>query len=134
MDLYLLRHAIAVDAEHFKGEDSDRPLTPDGEKKMRRIAKGMRALRLSFDAILSSPYRRAQDTAGVVASRFNMRRHLRLTNALTPSGSRRVLIQESAKLEDRSESIVLVGDEPYLSTLVAMLVFGRPAAGLNLKK
>jgi len=134
MDLYLLRHAIAVDAEHFDGEDSERPLTPEGQKKMRRIAKGMQALQLSFEVILSSPYRRAQETAGIVAARFNMRRHLRLTDLLTPSGNRPALIQEIAKLAERAESIMLVGHEPYLSTLAAKLVFGRPAAGLIFKK
>ncbi len=134
MDLFLLRHAIAVDAEHFNGEDSKRPLTPEGVKKMRRIAKGMRRLKLSFDAILSSPYRRAQDTASIVAVQFQIRRHLRLTSALTPRGNRHALVSEIATLERRAESVLLVGHEPYLSTFAATLVFGRPAVGLNLKK
>ena len=134
MDLFLLRHAIAVDAEHFNGEDSERPLTADGARKMRGIAKGMRALGLSFDIILSSPYRRAHDTARMVATHFRIRRRLRLTNTLTPCGNRRALIEEMAALERRAESVLLVGHEPYLSTLASTLVFGRPAVGLNLKK
>jgi phosphohistidine phosphatase len=134
MELYLLRHAIAVEREHFDGEDSERPLTPEGEKKMRCIAKGMRALKLSFDGIFSSPYRRAQDTAGIVAAQFPMRRHPHLTDALTPHGNRRALIKEIAALKGRVESVLLVGHEPHLSAFAALLVFGRPAAGLNLKK
>ena len=134
MDLYLLRHAIAVDGEQFAGDDSERPLTVEGAKKMRRIAKGMRKLKLSFDAILSSPYRRARETAQIVAEQFHMRRHLRLTNTLTPRGNRRALIDEIARLERNAQSILLAGHEPYLSTLAASLVFGRPAVGLILKK
>ena len=134
MDLFLLRHAIAVDAEHFNGEDSERPLTAEGAKKMRLIAKGMRALRLSFDTILSSPYRRAHHTASIVAAHFRIPRRLRLTNTLTPRGNRRALIKELVALEGRAESVLLVGHEPYLSTFVVSLVFGRPAVGLNLKK
>src|SRR5436309_2702126 len=133
MELYLLRHAIAVEREDFAGEDSERPLTPDGEKKMRHVAKGMSALDLSFDVIFSSPYRRAQETANVVAARFNMRQHLRLTGTLAPRGNRRELIQEIAALERRAESVLLVGHEPYLSTLAVTLVFGHPAVGLPLK-
>ena len=60
MDLYIQRHAIAV--ERGTGSyktDSQRPLTDKGAKKMHRIAKGMQALRLSFDGILSSPFVRA---------------------------------------------------------------------------
>ena len=134
MDLFLLRHAIAVEVEHFSGEDSERPLTADGAKKMRLIAKGMQALGLSFDLILSSPYRRAQDTASIVAKHFRIRQRLRLIDSLTPRGNRRALIKELATLERRAESVLLVGHEPYLSTLAATLVFGRPAVGLNLKK
>ena len=134
MELYLLRHAIAVGREDFAGEDSERPLTPEGEKKMRLVAQGMLALELSFDLILSSPYRRAQETADIVAARFNMRRHLRLTGTLAPRGHRRALIQEIAALKGRAESVLLVGHEPYLSTLATTLVFGRPALGLNFKK
>ena len=69
MELYLLRHAIAVEREHFCGEDRERPLTPAGIKKMRRIARGMKAMKLSFDLILTSPYERAKDTAALVAER-----------------------------------------------------------------
>jgi phosphohistidine phosphatase len=134
MELYLLRHAIAVDREKFDGEDSERPLTVDGEKKMRRIANGIRALKLSFDVILSSPYRRAQETAGILAARFNIRRHLRLTDTLTPRGNKRTLIAEIAALGANARSIVLVGHEPYLSALVATLVAGGPSMGLTLKK
>ena len=113
MELYLLRHAIAVEREEFAGDDSGRPLTAEGGKKMRRIAQGMSALKLSFDLILSSPYRRAQETANIVAARFNMRRHLCLTEALTPLGDRRALIQEISALAGAG-SIVLVGHEPQM--------------------
>jgi phosphohistidine phosphatase len=101
---------------------------------MRRIAQGMSALKLSFDLILSSPYRRAQETANIVASRFNMRHHLGLTKRLTPGGDRRALIQEISALAGRAGSILLVGHEPSLSTLAMTLVFGRPVGRVNLKK
>lgn len=134
MELYLLRHGIAADREVFAGEDSSRPLTAEGEKKMRRIAQGMLALKLSFDVILSSPYRRAQETANVVASRFSLRRHLQLSKALAPHGDRRALVQEIVALDGHADNILLVGHEPYLSILVSTLVFGRPGAHVNLKK
>ena len=134
MELYLLRHAIALDANEFAGEDSERLLTPDGESKMRRIAKGIEAMGLSFDAILTSPYVRARDTAGIVASRFTMRRHVRITATLAPHGNKRTLIHEINALRGRHDSIILVGHEPYLSTLAMMLLMGRPSVGLVLKK
>ena len=43
MNLYIIRHAIAVE-EDPSGEDSQRALTDKGSKKMRQIAKGLRIL------------------------------------------------------------------------------------------
>lgn len=134
MELYLLRHAIAVDPQDFPGDDSERPLTPEGVRKMRLITKGLEAIGLSFDLIFTSPFRRAQDTAAIVASHFSVRRRLRLTATLKPRGSKRALIEEIAALNEHANGVVLVGHEPYLSTLAAILVFGRAAMGLNLKK
>ena len=47
MNLYILRHAIAElrDAEKFP-DDSKRPLTAKGAKRMKTIAEGMKALGL----------------------------------------------------------------------------------------
>jgi len=133
MELYLLRHAIAVEREHFCGEDRERPLTPDGIKKMRRIARGMKAMKLSFDLILTSPYERAKDTAALVAERFNVRRHAKVTPALTPLGDRRELMRQLAALPRHVTSVLLVGHEPYLSTL-AMTLLNGPSGRLRLKK
>ena len=68
MNLYILRHGIAV--EHGApgyAKDADRPLTPEGERKLGQIAEAMKALELTFDLILSSPYLRARQTAEIVA-------------------------------------------------------------------
>ncbi len=67
MNLYIVRHAIAVDEGTADFEDSQRPLTDKGRRKMRQIAKGLRALGVEFDLILSSPYLRAQETAEILA-------------------------------------------------------------------
>ncbi len=61
MNLYIIRHAIAVDEGTPEYEqDSERPLTDKGKKKMRQISKGLRTLGADFDLILSSPYVRAK--------------------------------------------------------------------------
>ena len=59
MILYLIRHAIAVEAAEFEGEDSQRPLTGKGKKKMQAIAQGLKELEIQLDLILNSPYLRA---------------------------------------------------------------------------
>ena len=61
MDIYILRHAIAEErSAAMPGGDSQRRLTDEGAKKMRRAARGMKTAKLSFDLILTSPYVRAR--------------------------------------------------------------------------
>ena len=66
MNLYLLRHGIAVErGTPGLDKDADRSLTPKGERRLWRITEAMEALKLSFDLILSSPYLRARQTAEI---------------------------------------------------------------------
>jgi phosphohistidine phosphatase len=60
MDLYLVRHAIAGDADPSRWpNDSDRPLTPAGEKRFRRAARGLGRIVPKVDVVLSSTFARA---------------------------------------------------------------------------
>ena len=88
MNLYILRHGIAVDhGTPGFSNDADRPLTPEGERKLQRIAKAMQALDLGLDLILTSPYLRARQTAEGVAEVLKLRKKLEFTYTLTPGGS-----------------------------------------------
>lgn len=135
MELYLLRHAIAVDrGTPGYNKDSQRPLTPEGEKKMWRIAESMKALDLSFDLILSSPYVRARQTADIVAEVFQAQDRLELSTALTPEGDPEELIAELTRHDRAPDSILLVGHEPYLSGLMSRLLVGDESLSLVMKK
>jgi phosphohistidine phosphatase len=135
MDLYVLRHAIAVErgAPGYK-DDSLRPLTEKGAKKMLRIAKGMLSLDLSFDAILSSPFIRAKQTAEIVAEAFRARNQLEYTSHLETGGDPKKLVEAINQRYDSDSTLMLVGHEPYLSGLVSMLVAGNDALSIVLKK
>ncbi len=96
MNLYFLRHAIAADKTEWKGADSDRPLTKDGIRKMKKAAKGIKRLGIPVDWILTSPYRRAYDTAKIVAKELKLKKQLRLSKSLTPSGDPKPLVRHLA--------------------------------------
>jgi len=135
MNLYLLRHAIAVErTASDESADSARALTAEGAKKMRRIAKGMKNLELNFDLILSSPYRRARQTAEIVARRLRAERKLKFTEHLTPRGDAGELIEEIGHLHGRPDELLLVGHEPYLSHLAARVLARDNQLRLTLKK
>jgi phosphohistidine phosphatase len=134
MDLYLLRHAIAVERGTLGYEiDSKRPLTPEGEQKMERIAKGMLALDLSFDLILYSPYTRAKQTADIVAKLFKAQNKLKVSESLAPDGDPKKLIDE-LKSYGSPEIILLVGHEPCMSDLASLLLTGRLGLSMVMKK
>jgi phosphohistidine phosphatase len=133
MELYILRHGIAVEAGLGRiTRDADRPLTPEGRSKLQGIVKAMEALELEFDLILSSPYARALETAEIVAKGLRAANRLELDKTLEPEGSFRDLI-ESLKAR-RGKSVLLVGHEPFLSRLISFLVSGRPNLSIRMKK
>ena len=135
MNVYILRHGIAAepDAETF-ANDAERPLTPEGECKLRQATKAMKALGLSFDLILSSPYLRARQTAEIVAKAFDARKQLEFTDTLAPGGSSKKLIELLSRRAPPPQDVLLSGHEPYLSELISRLLSGSEHLAINLKK
>lgn len=135
MDLYLLRHGIAVEpGSPGYAKDADRPLTPEGQRKVRQVAEAMEELELSFDLILSSPYVRARQTAEIVAEALKARRSIELSDSLTPGGSTKKVVDLVNNLKPSPESVLLVGHEPYLSGLISLLVSGKETFAVVMKK
>jgi phosphohistidine phosphatase len=134
MNLYIIRHAIAVDEATSDYEhDSERPLTDKGRKKMRQISKALRNLGVEFDLILSSPYARACETADILADVFKMKKKVVLTDHLTPLAEPELLIGEINE-KYSVDSLAVVGHEPYLSTLIRLLVAENAKVDITLKK
>jgi phosphohistidine phosphatase len=135
MNLYILRHGLAVDAGAVGIEkDSERPLTPKGERKLWRIAQALEELEISFDWILSSPYVRARRTAEILAEAQHSRKKVELTDHLTPGGSVKKLVELINRREPAPEDVLLVGHEPYLSDLISLLLSGSSQVAVVMKK
>jgi phosphohistidine phosphatase len=135
MELYVLRHGIAVDrGEPGYAVDADRPLTAEGLKKMRQIAQGMKSMELSFDLVLSSPYLRAKQTAEIVAGVLMIEKHMELSMNLEPDGSIKSLLAELKKNYAGRRSVLVVGHEPLLSQLISVLVSGNDGLLIVMKK
>jgi phosphohistidine phosphatase len=135
VNLYLLRHGIAVDPSTAGCEtDSERPLIPKGEHRLREAAAAMEKLELSFDLILSSPFIRAKQTAEIVAGELKLKKRLEFSDELAPGGSSKALIQKLSGWEPSPENVLLVGHEPGLSRLVSLLVSGGADAAIEMKK
>ena len=134
MDLYIIRHAIAVDEATSDYEsDSERPLTDKGRKKMRQIAKVLRHLGVEFDLILSSPYVRACETAEILADVFKMKNKIAFSDNLIPLGNPELVIGEINE-KHSVDSLAIVGHEPHLSSLIGLLTSEGSRIEITLKK
>lgn len=134
MRLLVVRHAIAGDRDAFARTgrpDDERPLTDEGRKKMRGIARGLRAVVPTLDLLATSPFVRARETAALLSAAYD---DLAVTEVapLAHGGSREDLL---AWLRgQRADTVALVGHEPDLGALIAWLVTGDPAPFVGLKK
>ena len=134
MNLYIVRHAIAVQrGTPGYDDDSQRPLTGKGRKKMEKIVKGLHQLDVEFDLILTSPYVRAHDTAEILASEFKMKDKIDFTDNLIPPGDFDQLVDEINEKYDVN-SLALVGHEPMLSKFISWLTTGNTETRITLKK
>lgn len=134
MNLYIVRHAIAAErGTPGYEDDSQRPLTDAGGKKMKKIAKGLHRLGIGLDVILTSPYVRARDTAKILADRFEMMDKVYFSDNLIPPGNFESLVFEVHEKYD-VPNVALVGHEPMLSSLVSWLTTGDTDARVTMKK
>ncbi|HEU5123401.1 MAG TPA: phosphohistidine phosphatase SixA [Verrucomicrobiae bacterium] len=132
MKIYILRHGEAAEHGDPRYKENERPLTAKGIQRTKQLAEYLEDLEIGFDRILSSPLIRARQTAEIVAGK--LRKPVELTDALTPSGSMKDLVDQIAGLRPVPESVALVGHEPYLSGFISLLCIGSPDLPIKLKK
>ncbi len=133
MDCILFRHGIAVDRDEWTGDDSERPLTRDGAEKTRQAAAGLLRLGLVPAHVLSSPLARALETAQIIAETFRPGPHVQRCDDLVPDAPPDRLLAVLSGLPGES-CVICVGHEPHLGKTAGVMVAGKPAAGLSLKK
>jgi phosphohistidine phosphatase len=131
MEIYLLRHGIAEDG-HAGAADSDRSLTPEGKKKLRSVLRAAAEAGVQPSLILTSPYRRALQTAQLAADVFKYQGDLLRTRSLEPS-SRPDAVWEEIRVHKDEPQILLAGHEPLFSALTAFLL-GCSAFQIDFKK
>jgi phosphohistidine phosphatase len=131
MRLLIVRHAIALPRGTPGVADEERPLTKDGRARFRRAARGIARAYAPPDALLTSPWMRAAQTARILAKAWG---------GVKPKGAKALAggsFEEQAAILDRvpSDSVVaIVGHEPHLSALLARLLGARTAERLELRK
>jgi phosphohistidine phosphatase len=130
MHLLVVRHGIAED-RRLDLDDADRELTRDGVRKVKSIVQGLRALDWKIDHVLTSPWKRALQTAELLSP---IAKTGPIATERLCASPRNELLAEIAELG--ADICAVVGHEPWLGELVAWLAFGDPKLGeqIELKK
>lgn len=121
MDLYLVRHAVAFDPDPNQWpNDRERPLTPEGEKRFRRAARGLTELMPAPDMVLSSSFVRAWRTAELLEKEASWPKPV-ACEALEAGRSPAEVLQ-ALQGHQESDAVALVGHEPSLHELASYLL------------
>ena len=124
LELYLIRHGVAAERGPDYPDDSKRPLTNKGIGALRREAKALNTLGITFDLIITSPLVRTRQTADVFAEMLTGKPAVMPNDALAPAGTPAAVIQEILK-HPKKARIALVGHEPNIGELTARLIGAR---------
>jgi phosphohistidine phosphatase len=132
MRLYLVRHGLAED--HNPAGDAERALTPKGRLRIAEEAKGLRDLKVQPDIILTSPMRRALETATIIAEELGGTRVEQLRElGAGPYGPADILA--ALGLYNNLKEIALVGHQPWLGELASFMLTGSTSdCQIELKK
>lgn len=130
MKLLLIRHADAGDRDPERWpDDSQRPLTARGEKRQAKVAKRLARHGLVPALLLSSPWRRAWQTAEITAKELDCPAPVATEALASPPSLARIGAAVGSR--DDEELVALVGHDPWISELAARLLTGQPN-GLNI--
>ncbi len=135
--LYLIRHGIAEERGTYE-DDSQRPLSDEGRKKTKQVAKRLYDLGLRFDLLQTSPLVRAQQTSEIFANVF-AECSVDLSSELAPEGDFEKWLSWFAEWlsnhpQPAKASLGIIGHEPDLSSWAEMLIWGESKGVLVLKK
>jgi len=121
--LYFLRHASAGRSRLNPVLDEKRPLDKEGIEQCRYVGRWLNAVDAHVDLIVSSPLKRATQTAALVGNEIGYEQKIELSPALQPGAtyaSFRDLLQKHGAME----AMMVVGHNPTMSHFLSRLVTG----------
>lgn len=133
MILYLMRHA---NAGVFRGNpvlDAKRGLVKEGKEQCMLMARTLSALKVQIDVVVSSPLKRAMQTAQFVGTELGYDAKVEVSNALLPSAS----FTDFQKMLDKyagHEGLLAVGHNPILFQFLGRLITGNGGAAIRMRK
>ena len=129
VDLYILRHGDAEPLGLESQDDAERSLTSEGLEIMTRAGQGMRRMGITLDVLLSSPKKRARQTAQIVHEELSLVAPITFSDSIATGSWEELLVQVDSVIthlnkQNVGAGVMIVGHEPYLGQLIGTLVTG----------
>jgi phosphohistidine phosphatase len=133
MNLYLMRHADAGVARGNAVLDAKRALVKEGKVQCMLMARVLNALKVQVDLIISSPLKRALQTAQFVGTELGYEARVEISSALEPGAEYADFAQMLAQYSDH-EGVLVVGHNPNVFQFLGRLVTGNGGAAIRMRK
>src|SRR6185312_1779867 len=123
MIIYFVRHASAGQKKLSGKKDEKRPLDADGVQQCTQMGRILSSMEVGVDAIISSPLKRATQTAALMANEIGYEGKLHIENALRPE-AKYDHFREMLRDYSKQESIMVVGHNPNFSDFLGRTIAG----------
>jgi phosphohistidine phosphatase len=133
MILYLMRHANAGLIRENPVLDAKRSLVKEGKDQCMLMARVLSALKVQVDVIVSSPLKRALQTAQFVGTELGYEAKVEVSQALALDADYADFQKMLAKYSDR-EGVLVVGHNPNIFQFLGHLVSGNGGAAIRMRK
>jgi phosphohistidine phosphatase len=133
MNLYLMRHANAGVPRDNPALDAKRSLIKEGKEQCMLMARVLSALKVQVDVIVSSPLKRALQTAQFVGTELGYEARVEISSALDPDADYADFQEMLQEYADR-EGVLVVGHNPNLFKFLGKLVTNNGGAAIRMRK
>ncbi len=133
MILYLMRHADAGVSRGSPLLESKRGLVKEGKEQCMLMARVLSALKAPVDTIVSSPLKRALQTAQFVATELGFEGKVEIAAALGEDGDYADFQALLARYAGR-EGVLAVGHNPNMFKFLGRLVTGNGGVNVRMRK
>ncbi|MBV9072239.1 MAG: phosphohistidine phosphatase SixA [Acidobacteria bacterium] len=121
MTIYFVRHASAGQKKLNPKKDEKRPLDADGIRQCTQMGRLLAGMETTVEAVISSPLKRATQTAALVANEIGYEGKLNIEAALHPR-AKYTDFREMLRKYSKADSLMLVGHNPNFSAFLGQLV------------